>query len=227
MIQDIPPFGRNDPGTEPAYASLNTYPPNQFQNVPPDPKDPMKPYTAIKSINPVTQPTQPVTIDATECKDLEGKPVANYQIDFGDGTMPVRTTKPITKHVYSQPGTYPVTITAIDKYGNKGTASLTQVVKDPRNPMKRGPPHAELASNPKETKPQQPVQFDASKSCDYEKKPCKSFLWDFGDNTPKQTTSGPRTTHKYASEGTYPVTVTVTDKYNQTAQASVTQRYTP
>lgn len=210
--------------TKPAYASLNTYPPNQFANVPP-PNEPMKPYSAIRSNNPVTQPKQYVTVDASECKDLEGNPPKEYQINFGDGTPVVRTNKPMARHAYDQPGTYPVTITAIDKYGNKGQASMTQIVKDPRNPTKPGPPHAELASNPKETKPKEPVQFDASKSCDYEKKPCKKFLWDYGDNTPPQTTTSPYTTHKYASEGTYPVTVTVTDKHNQTAQASVTQRY--
>ena len=67
------------------------------------------------------------------------------------------------------------------------------------------------------------VEFDASESHDYQNQPCVSYKWDFGDNSPNQTTTGPLTTHKYAQKGTYPVTVTVTDKYNQNATASVNQ----
>lgn len=52
----------------------------------------------------------------------------------------------------------------------------------------------------------------------------REIVWDFGDNSPKVTTTTPTTVHPYAKPGAYPVTVTVTDKHGQTADAGLTQR---
>jgi len=204
--------------TKPASTSLN-----QFGNVPPPKNDPLKPYSAVRSTAPVLTPNQFATIDASDSCDYQGRPCKNYVFDFGDGTPPVESTKPVQAHKYDKPGTYPVTVTCVDREGNKATATLTESVVPPYN-APNGPPSAQLASQPKETKPGQPVHFDASKSCDFKKQPCTKFVWDFGDSSPAQTTTVPTVKHPYKSEGTFPVTVTVTDRYNQTAQASVTQR---
>ena len=102
---------------------------------------------------------------------------------------------------------------------------MTQKVIDPKNPKKVGPPYAALKSNPKESLVNQPVNFDASESKDFEGGPCKTFVWNFGDNTPRVTTKEPYTKHPYKKAGVYPVTVEVTDKHNQKAKASVQQRY--
>ena len=61
----------------------------------------------------------------------------------------------------------------------------------------------------------QPVDFDASKSHDGDKKPCVKFTWDFGDDSPKKTTKGPKTKHPYKHPGVYPVTVVVEDKLDE------------
>ena len=157
---------------------------------------------------------------------MDGEPCKNFVFDFGDGTPPVETTSPVVNHPYDEPGTYPVTVTATDKYGRKGNAAVNQQVIDPKNPKKKQPPVAKVSSNPPDARPKQPVTFDASKSHDMDKKPCIKFVWDFGDGSPKKTTTTPVTKHPYAKPGAYPVTVQVTDKYNQTADAGLTQRVT-
>lgn len=60
--------------------------------------------------------------------------------------------------------------------------------------------------------------FDASASSDSDGQLVR-YAWDFGDG---QTAAGPspRTDHRYAVDGTYTVTVTVTDDRGATAQAS-------
>ena len=187
----------------------------------PGPEDP---YVQLNNEPPISKPKEPVTFDASKSVDMDGDPCKNYTFDFGDGSPVVHTPKPIVKHAYDEPGSYPVTVTATDKYGRKGNAAVTQKVIDPKNPKKKGPPYAHVTSDPPDARPKQPVTFDASKSCDMDKKPCVKFVWDFGDGTPKKTTKGPEVKHPYAKPGVYPVTVQVTDKYNQTADAFLNQR---
>ena len=185
--------------------------------------DPLAPYAAVSSTPTNPLPSQPVRIDASESMDKNGNPCKNFVFDFGDGSPPVTSPNPVVNHAYDKPGSYPVTVTAIDRNGKKANASLTQRVKDPKNPI--GPPYANLQSNPKETYPMEPVNFDASKSHDYQNGPCKSFVWDFGDGTPKTKTNEPYTQHKYEKPGQYPVTVEVEDKFGQKAPATCTQRF--
>merc|ERR1712228_736213 len=156
--------------------------------------------------------------------DCEGDPCKNFVFDFGDGSPPKESTSPIVKHAYEQPGSYPVYVTVTDKFGKKGNASFQQRVIDPKNSKKNLPPIAKLTSDPPESRPNQSVTFDASKSLDQDKKPCVAFLWNFGDNSPQQTTKEPFVKHSYAKPGAYPVTVQVTDKLGQTADASLQQR---
>eukprot|EP01084_Bolivina_argentea_P315398 546417_1 len=161
---------------------------------------PLDPYAAVSSTPNDPVPSQPVRIDATESVDHKGNPCKNFVFDFGDGSPPETTTKPVVNHVYNEPGSYPVNVTVTDRYGKKANASLTQRVKDPKNPI--GPPYAELHSKPKETRVYEPVDFDASKSHDADNGPCKAFVWDFGDGSPQEKTMGPYTMHTYAEVGT-------------------------
>ncbi len=102
---------------------------------------------------------------------MDGDPCKNYTFDFGDGSPIVHTPKPVVKHQYDEPGTYPVTVTATDKYGRKGNAALNQKIVDPKNPNPKDPPYAHVTSDPTDARPSQPVTFDASKSHDMNKKP--------------------------------------------------------
>merc|ERR1712154_736594 len=182
------------------------------------------PYAAVSSTPPDANPKEPVLFDASKSHDMDGDPCKTFKWDFGDGSPPVTTTTPITNHAYDEPGTYPVNVTATDKYGKKGNANLTQQIVDPKDPQKIMPPVATLESNPHESAPKQPVTFDASKSHDFNGNPCVQFVWDFGDNTPKKTTKTPNTKHPYSKPGSYPVSVEVTDKNGLTARAGINQR---
>eukprot|EP01084_Bolivina_argentea_P067196 122429_1 len=162
--------------------------------------------------------------DASKSHDMDGDPCKKYVWDYGDGSPPETTSDPVTNHVYSEPGTYPVNCTVTDKYGKKGNANLTQTIKDPNEPDKIYPPVADVESHPHESVPKQPVIFDASKSQDFQGNPCKKFVWDFGDGSPKKTSTTPIVQHPYSDAGTYPVTVKVTDKYGHTMPAKCNQR---
>ncbi len=58
-------------------------------------------------------------------------------------------------------------------------------------------PYAHITSFPTNAMVNQPVKFDASKSHDCDNQPCKNYVWDFGDGTPKVTTTKPVTNHAY------------------------------
>ena len=213
-----------DKAGQPANATCNqrVRPPeppfDHFNDIPTEP-----PYVAVSSTPSNAKPKQPVKFDASKSKDMDSDPCKTFIWDFGDGTPLVETPGPITNHAYDEPGTYPVKVTAVDKYGQKGNAKLSQRVTDPKNPNAPAPPYAHIKSDPPISDPKQPVKFDASKSHDQFNKPCVKFLWDFGDGSPKVTTTIPMTKHPYEHPGTYPVTVTVTDKNGLSAQAGLNQ----
>ncbi len=60
-----------------------------------------------------------ITFDGTRSSDPEGRPLAAWEWDFGDGS---RTTGEIVTHVFSTPGDYTVTLTVTDAAGATGVA---------------------------------------------------------------------------------------------------------
>jgi PKD repeat protein len=74
------------------------------------------------------------------------------------------------------------------------------------------PPQAAFTYSPPKPYPNGTIEFDASPSTP-EGGIIESFIWDWDDGTPRNTTSGTATimTHKYKSAGTYVVTLNVTD----------------
>ncbi|WP_073392343.1 PKD domain-containing protein [Jatrophihabitans endophyticus] len=70
-----------------------------------------------------------------------------------------------------------------------------------------------------------PCSFDASASDDVDGS-ITSYAWDFGDGK-TVTTAGPTTTHDYATAGTYPVKLTVTDNSGTTDTSSQTATVRP
>jgi len=69
------------------------------------------------------------------------------------------------------------------------------------------PPRAEFTFSPENPRPGETVHFDASSSVDPDGQIVK-YDWDFGDGA---AASGLTTTHEYAQEGSFTVTLTVTD----------------
>ena len=51
------------------------------------------------------------------------------------------------------------------------------------------------------------VEFDGSASTDPDTGDTLTYLWDFGDGSPTQTTTTPTTSHTYSTKGTYTATL--------------------
>jgi PKD repeat protein len=55
------------------------------------------------------------------------------------------------------------------------------------------------------------VDFDASGSSDSYTGDAFTYIWDFGDSSPAQTTTTPTTNHTYSTNGTYTASLRVKD----------------
>ncbi len=145
-----------------------------------------------------------VTVDASASSDSDGT-IASYSWQFGDGSTGSGVT---AAHTYAASGTYSVILTVTDNVG--ATATTTRSVTVAANQA----PTASFTS----TVSALTATVDGSASSDAEG-PIASYAWDFGDGT---TGTGPTATHPYAAEGSYVVTLVVTDAVGATATTSST-----
>ncbi len=75
-------------------------------------------------------------------------------------------------------------------------------------------PTADVEANPTSGPSPLAVDFDASGSSDPDAgDTLSSYLWDFGDGTPTQTTTTPTTSHTYSTNGTYSASLRVEDDH--------------
>jgi gliding motility-associated-like protein len=121
----------------------------------------------------------------------------NFLWDFGDGSPVNNEVNP--SHVYAEPGSYPVTLTAVGPGGCE--ADITKTVVEVSDGA-----FADFSSSPEAMNeiplPGATVQFtDLSANG-------VSWYWDFGDGN-VSTAQNP--THTYAQAGEYGVSLTVTD----------------
>ncbi|RLF47925.1 MAG: hypothetical protein DRN10_03275 [Thermoplasmata archaeon] len=127
--------------------------------------------------------------------DLDGS-IVSWTWDFGDGNTSF-LENPF--HSYGDDGTYNVTLEIIDDDGNNGTAEAEIYVANV-------PPVANFTWVPPE-----PTDIDTVNFMDTSVDPDGSVVnrtWDFGDGS---TGYGENVMHEYESNGTYAVTLTVTD----------------
>ncbi|MDM7830682.1 PKD domain-containing protein, partial [Cellulomonas edaphi] len=168
-------------------------------------KEPNKPPTAVAV---GTSADLTATLDGSKSTDPDGS-IASWSWTFGDGSTGtgVRPT-----HVYTKAGTYPVVLTVKDNDGATGTATTNVTVKEPNKA-----PTARVTSSTDNLS----VTVDGSTSVDPDGT-IASYAWTFGDGS---TATGATAKHTYASAGTYPITLTVTDdegaKHTTSAQATV------
>jgi len=158
------------------------------------------------------EPLQPmageeVTFDASSSYDPEGC-ILQYQWNFGDGTT---ASGEIVKHIFIDDGTYTVTLTVEDKWGEKDTKTQTITVLNP-------PPELKWVTvtdlNGGRIEVGDILQFEvkgidpASLGLKY----IASYHWDFGDGT---QATGRIVTHSYECSNNkctyYTVTVTLID----------------
>jgi PKD repeat protein len=131
--------------------------------------------------------------------DADGRVVA-WRWSFGDGGT-ASTQNP--SHTYAAAGTYTVQLTVTDDQGATGTTSKSVTVTAPP------PPNQPPVANPGGPyRSEGTVSFDGSGSSDPDNNTPLTYAWDFGDGT---RGTGVRPTHTYRADGTYTVTLTVTD----------------
>lgn len=140
--------------------------------------------------------------------------VRSYSWNFGDESTSDQGRRVV--HRYDRPGTYPVTLAITDLAGR--TRSRTVLTIEAQNlPVAgfTGPttvPAGGLAS------------FDASRSAagNGANGQIQWYQWTFGDGTaPVKVQRNSGTTHRYATRGKYPVTLTVTIYDGRTAATTV------
>jgi PKD repeat protein len=140
--------------------------------------------------------------------------ITSYEWSFGDGTTATGET---ATHSYSSNGTYTVTLTVTDDAGNTDTAERTVTVQDARDTT---PPEA-VADVPTNVSVDESFTASGRNSSDGGR--ITSYEWSFGDGT---TATGETATHSYSTNGTYTVSLTVTDEAGNTdsAERTVTVR---
>jgi PKD repeat protein len=148
----------------------------------------------------------------------------DYVVDWGDGTATsagrfsfltgvsnaVQGTQTIA-HSYSATGTYTISVTVRDKDGGTGLAQATVTPTD-------RPPPTVVHDGPFAGSEGRAVSFDASASRAADGG-ALTYRWDFGDGTSAATATA---SHVYADQGSYAVTLRVTDAEGITSLASTT-----
>jgi gliding motility-associated-like protein len=131
----------------------------------------------------------------------------SYVWSFGDGSPVVNTTVPTTTHTYTSIGVYHVMLIAIDSTtcNLRDTSFLNIKVSDLK---------AQLDFNSTKLNPCDSFKYRFDNlSVAPAAKPFTntSFIWDFGDGSPKLTTGTGSVFHNYAAPGTYNVKLILDD----------------
>jgi PKD repeat protein len=153
-----------------------------------------------------------VSFDGSQSYDPDGT-IVSYHWDFGDDYWE-RAAR--TSHQYRSPQSYTAVLTVTDDKGSTGTDEVEITVGNE-------PPVAGILISPQQGNAPLMVTFDGSQSYDPDDTDL-TFLWDFGDG---EGGSGPVLTHTYKEEGTYQVSLRVTDPDGATGTASAAVKVIP
>ncbi len=153
---------------------------------------------------------EPLQLDASKCKDPDGT-VVFYRWNFGDGTSQILEENPI--HIYQYPGTYTATLTIIDDNNSVAVDTATIEILPSTNQK----PTANIII-PSNAYTNSEIFFSSVGSSDPDGD-ALIYTWSFGDGT-NSTEENP--IHVYQSEGTYLVTLKVSDKqYTEIASSII------
>jgi len=149
-----------------------------------------------------------IDFDASGSYDTDGY-IVGYSWYFSDGNTDSGVT---VSHSYVEDGEYTVTLKVVDDDGAFGIKTSSIVVKN-------RPPVADLDTSSAILDKKEIVTFNASGSYDPDGY-IVSYSWDFGDGN---TATGVTVSHAYADNGSYVVTLTVTDNDGATDSAHATK----
>jgi serine protease len=152
-----------------------------------------------------------VSFDGSLSSDPDGT-IVSFAWNFGDGATASGLT---VSHPYADNGIYTVTLTVTDNNG--ATASDTALVT-----VNNVAPIAN-AGGPYNGSVNQPVTMTGS-ATDPGVLDAHTFVWNFGDNS---SATGQTVSHTYTVLGTYPVSLTVTDKDGGVGTSTTSANITP
>ncbi len=159
--------------------------------------------SAINGVMRDTAGCVPLTVDFSDSV----KNAVSYEWNFGDGSPTVATSNPNISHTYNVIGTYRVMLVGIDN--NTCNVRDTSFLN-----IRVGDVQAMLAFNPIKLNPCDSFkyQFD-NLSIAPAIRPFanNSFIWNFGDNTPRVISGTQSVLHSFASPGTYNVKLFLND----------------
>jgi len=139
---------------------------------------------------------EPLTVNFTDTStSYDG--IVSWSWNFGDGQT---STTPSPTHEYAQDGTYTVSLTVTEADNDSDIETKTNYIT-----VLEAGPTAKFSATPLSGNEPLTVNFtDTSTSADG----IDSWLWDFGDG---HTSTEQSPAHKYAQNGTYTVSLTVTE----------------
>jgi len=152
--------------------------------------------------------------------------ITKYEWDFGDGTK-TETNKTVT-HTFGKTGNFVINLKLTDETKKEGTVSMPVKVTGPKTA-----PKVVITTDPAKGKDEQMisgkvpfvVMFDASKTTD-EDNNIIDYQWDFNDDGTAES-FGQKTTHTFENEGTYNVTLSVTDADDNVVKDTVSVQVKP
>ena len=167
--------------------------------------DPVAGFTAS-----ATEGVEPLVvnfIDTSESYD----DIVSWTWDFGNGQAMSGTEQNPEGIYYDQEGTYTVTLTVREADGDQSTATMDIIVSD-SDPV--------AAFSPDESSGAEPFTvtfYNQTTSNDG----ITSYVWDFGDGSTTTMTTADSVEHTYPLEGSYTVTLTVSEADGDSDTASV------
>lgn len=173
--------------------------------------------TAINGIPNDTSGCVPLKVDFRDSFQL----AKTYIWDFGDGTPRVTTVKPnnAISHTYTTTGVFRVMLIAEDSTTCNIRDTVYVNIKVGNNPVALGFTNVKLPPCQSLT-----MQFTNTSTPLYPSFGPKTFIWDYGDGSPRDTAGyAPPRVHSYASAGTYTVTLLLLDQTYCNAPDSISR----
>jgi PKD repeat protein len=154
------------------------------------------PYVTMRANRTLVGKGDPIRFNASASEDVDGV-ITSITWIFGDATT---ATGAVVDHAFATNGSFNVTLVVVDDDGAVSFATVRIIVGN-------SPPIAVARADTGYVLTFENITFNASSSFDVDDN-IVTYSWDFGDGRSRM---GRVVTHTYDDDGTYTVTLTVTD----------------